>query len=224
MTTVRILSYNILMGGRRGAALDEVVRGVAPDILVVAEAPKLPVLGDRRSRRLCERWNMSRVIGGRAAGSNLILTSSRVAPVVSSSVVLPTPRFAPRRGVVAARFRVDGVELSVVGCHLSLGQAERLHEAAEVIRLADGLGEPCVIAGDLNDVPESATWELFQECGFEDHGTSAWPTFPSDAPTKRIDAILTKGLRVLSHGDPGVDPELLAAASDHRPVLAVSDV
>ena len=46
--------------------------------------------------------------------------------------------------------------------------------------------------------------------------------FPAGSPVKRIDAVLVRGdVTVSHHGDPGVDAELLATASDHRPVLAV---
>jgi endonuclease/exonuclease/phosphatase family metal-dependent hydrolase len=54
-----------------------------------------------------------------------------------------------------------------------------------------------------------------------DHGGDSWPTFPADSPARRIDALLVRDATVLHHGDPGVAPALLAAASDHRPVLAV---
>ena len=69
------------------------------------------------------------------------------------------------------------------------------------------------------------SWAALRRAGFVDHGGSGWRTFPSDDPDRRIDALLVRGaVEVLHHGDPGVDPELLAAASDHRPVLAELEV
>ena len=43
MTRVRLMTFNILMGGRRGAALHEVIREVAPDVRLVNENPELPL-------------------------------------------------------------------------------------------------------------------------------------------------------------------------------------
>ena len=40
VATVRVMTYNILLSGRRGAPLHDLVRTVAPDVLMVNEAPK----------------------------------------------------------------------------------------------------------------------------------------------------------------------------------------
>jgi endonuclease/exonuclease/phosphatase family metal-dependent hydrolase len=85
--------------------------------------------------------------------------------------------------------------------------------------------DPVVVAGDLNERPDGPSWERLREAGFVDHGDREWRTFPADRPDRRIDALLVRGgARVPHHGDPGVPEELLAAASDHRPVLAVLDL
>ena len=73
MTTLRVMTYNILLGGHRGAPLHDLVRTVAPDVLLVNESPKRPLLWRRDSERLARLWGMRYVTGGRTAGSNLIL-------------------------------------------------------------------------------------------------------------------------------------------------------
>lgn len=221
MATVRVMTYNILLGGRRGAPLHELVRTVAPDVLLVNEAPKRPLLSARDCRRLARLWGMRYVAGGRSAGSNLLLVRDHVEVRRADTVVLRQPLFQPRRGLVVAQLRVHGRLLGVVSCHLSLDAARRRREVAEVIRQAGTLRGPTVVAGDLNETPHEPAWQDLVAHGFADHGGRTWRTFPADAPRSRIDALLVRGAAtVLAHGDPGVPVALQAAASDHRSVLA----
>jgi endonuclease/exonuclease/phosphatase family metal-dependent hydrolase len=123
--------------------------------------------------------------------------------------------------VAAAQLRVGGQLVGVISCHLSLDRDRRLQEVRRVLAVAGQLRGPVVVAGDLNEPPDGPAWALLRKAGFLDHGSAAWRTFPSDEPKRRIDALLVRGAAtVIRHGDPGVDPALLAAASDHRPVLA----
>src|SRR3954452_7388993 len=79
MVQVRVMTYNIFMGGRRGSALHSVVRASAPDVLVVNEAPKRLFESGRLCRRLSVEWRLRYVAGGRAAGSNMLAVSGLVA-------------------------------------------------------------------------------------------------------------------------------------------------
>lgn len=225
MTTLRVMTYNILLGGHRGVPLHELVRTVAPDVLLVNESPKRPMLWRRDSERLARLWGMRYVTGGRTAGSNLILVRGPVEVRWSGARRLRQPRFEPRRGIAVAQLRVRGMLLGVVGCHLSLVPERRRREMTEVLAATDGLRGPVVLAGDLNETETGAAWRAARDHGFADPGSDAWPTFPSDQPDRRIDALLVRGaLTVLTHGDPGVPLELQAAASDHRGVLAEIDL
>ena len=219
------MTYNILMGGRRGAPLHELVREVAPDVLLVNESPKLPIFWKRRCNRLCEQWGMRCVGGGRKAGSNMIAVSGDVRVKSVTARRLTQPLFKPRRGIAAAQLRVDGKLFGVVACHLSLTREGRAAEVEQVMAVASTLRGPVVVAGDLNEKPGGPSWQRLQQAGFADHGTSEWQTYPADNPTTRIDALLVRGsVKVVLHGNPGVPEELQVAASDHRGVLAVIDV
>ena len=221
MTVLRVMTYNILLGGRRGQPLYDVVRAVAPDVLLVNEGPKRPVLDGRDCRRLAARFRLRYVAGGRAAGGNLVLGSGRVEVRSTSRQVIAQPALRPRRGVAAAQLRVEGRLFGVVSCHLSLDPASRRAEVGEVLDAADRLRGPVLLAGDLNEPPDGPCWARLGAAGFVDHGGPGWPTFPADRPRARIDALLVRGaVTVKSHGDPGVPAGALAAASDHRPVLA----
>jgi endonuclease/exonuclease/phosphatase family metal-dependent hydrolase len=113
----------------------------------------------------------------------------------------------------------------VVSCHLSLEADRRAREVERVIEVAGRLRGTVLIGGDLNEKPGGPSWRRLREAGYADHGSKAWPTFPADAPVKRIDALLVRGGAPVSHhGDPGVDDALQARASDHRAVLAVLDI
>jgi endonuclease/exonuclease/phosphatase family metal-dependent hydrolase len=219
------MTYNILRGGRRGQPLHEVVRAVAPDVLLVNESPKRPLRWRHDSRHLADRWDLRYVAGGRPAGSNLLAVGPAVGVKWTQAEVLPQPWTAPRRGIVAAQLHVRGRLVGVVGCHLSLDPDRRVSEVARVLEVASGLRGPVVVAGDLNEAPDGPAWAALRRAGFVDHGSRGWRTFPSQEPDRRIDALLVRGVaQVLHHGDPGVDPELLAAASDHRPVLAELEI
>ena len=168
---------------------------------------------------------MRYVVGGRNAGSNLIVVRPGVCVESTYASKIPQPLFQPRRGIAAAQLRVEGAPVSVVSCHLSLVAERRVTEVERVIAVARRLPGPVVVAGDLNDRPAGPSWRRLAEAGYVDHGTDDWLTFPATAPAKRIDAVLVPGTTVVSHhGDPGVDEELQRHASDHRAVMVVIEV
>lgn len=232
MTQSRVMTYNIFMGGRRGAALQEVVRGVAPDVLLVNESPKMPLLWKRQCLKLADKWDMQFVGGGRKAGSNMVTVGPGVRVKSVHASVFKTPLFQPRRGIVAVQLSAEGRLFGVVSCHLSLERKRRIREVEEIIAAADRLRGLVVVAGDLNEKPGGPCWKRLKQAGFIDHGTNfidhgtkQWLTFPAEEPETRIDALLVRGnARVLHHGDPGVPIELQKDASDHRGVLAVLEI
>ena len=210
------------MGGRGGTQLADAVRLADPDVVLVNETPKTPLLWRRRCARLVDSWGMVHVAGGRDAGSNMIAVRPGIVVKSTTATVLEQPLFRPRRGIAAAQLRVQGRLIGVVACHLGLDAERRVGEVEQVLQLAGRLRGPVVVGGDLNEGPRGASWQRLRSAGYVDHGSAAWPTFPATEPGKRIDALLVRGeVRVAHHGDPGVPEPLLRAASDHRPVLAV---
>jgi len=221
VSRVRVMTYNILMGGRNGADLNRVVRAAAPDVLLVNESPKTPFLWKRRARRLADAWDMRYVVGGRPAGSNMITTAPTVGVKARGAETIDQPLFQPRRGIAWAQLRVEGRLLGVVCCHLSLDRPRRLAEVDRVLEVAVRLRGPVVIGGDLNETPGGPVWQKLARAGYVDHGSRRDRTYPAVEPVKRIDALLVRGAAdVLDHGVPDLDPGLLAAASDHLPIVA----
>ena len=221
MVQARVMTYNIL-GGRARAEVAEVVRAVAPDVLLANESPKTPLLWRWRCGQLSEDWGMRYVAGGRSAGSNLLAASSRVRANDTSAQRVAQPLFKPRRGIVSAQLEVGAASFGFVGVHLSLMPDSRRREVELVIEAADALTGPVVVAGDLNELPSGRSWQRLRRAGFDDAGRDSDLTFPSTAPEKRIDALLVRGAaQVRAHQVPNLDPALLTSASDHLPVTAV---
>lgn len=217
---VRVATYNILRGGRRRAVLDDTVRRLDVDVLLVNETPKAPIVWRWAARRLVRRWGLRLVAGGRPAGSNLIAAAPYVRVMGAGAEVLPQPWFRPRRGIAWAQLEVGGQSLGVVSCHLSLDRARRVVEVARVLEVARERTGTVVVGGDLNEPPAGPCWRALRQAGFVDAGSDEWPTYPADGPLSRIDALLFRGsAHVVHHGDPGVPVDLLARASDHRPVV-----
>jgi endonuclease/exonuclease/phosphatase family metal-dependent hydrolase len=225
MPSLRVMTYNIWMGGRGGPPLHEAVRAANVDVLLVNESPKA-LIGWRRScRRLAQTWGLRYVAGGRHAGSNMIAVAHGVHVTSAYVTTLRQPLLQPRRGIAAAQLRVRGRLVGVVSCHLSLDAERRAVEVERVVEVASRLRGPVVVGGDLNEGPGGPSWHRLRSAGFLDHGSKEWPTFPADEPIKRIDALLVRGASAVTHhGDPGVEEGTQARASDHRPVLAVLDL
>jgi endonuclease/exonuclease/phosphatase family metal-dependent hydrolase len=225
MPSLRVMTYNIWMGGRGGSLLGDAVRAANVDVVLVNESPKSLVGSRRGCRRLTHSWGMRYVAGGRDAGSNMIAVAYGVHVRSTFVTTLRQAPFQPRRGIAAAQLRVRGRLVGVVSCHLSLAAERRAVEVERVLEAAARLRGPVVVGGDLNEGPGGPSWRRLRSAGFLDHGSKDWPTFPADEPRERIDALLVRGPAVVTrHGDPGVDPWIQARASDHRPVLAVLDL
>jgi len=111
---------------------------------------------------------------------------------------------------------IESQPLRLVSVHLDHQQdARRLKQAETLVKELSATKEPLVLAGDFNDVPESAVLKVF--------GSALTPvakgeprlTCPAGKPETEIDHVFLRGLK--AEAPVTVLPE--AVASDHRPLV-----
>jgi endonuclease/exonuclease/phosphatase family metal-dependent hydrolase len=228
---LRVLSYNVRSLRDDREALTRVIRGCEPDVVCVQEAPRF--FGWRKAARdLATRVGLSVLTGGADASGNLLLGGRRVRLLSAETLFLRHMRGLHLRGLAMASLEVDSAHCVVASTHLSLHEGQRREQAGEVLghleRFATAAGTPArILAGDFNSHPGSPVWQTL--------GTElddAWDRAPHGAeftstaadPYQRLDAVfVARQIEVERAGVP-VDVatrEDMAAASDHRPVLAV---
>lgn len=218
-----MLSYNVRSLRDDEAAVARVIRAAEPDVVCVQEAPRF-LRWRTKCARLAREAGVVVVTGGRAAGANLLLASLRSADLRTADRLLPrTPRLH-QRGVAAAVLEVDGARFAVAGTHLGLDARERMAHVPLVLAHARAFGvEHLVVAGDVNETPERPAWRALGAALDDGWLRAPWGgegTFPAAAPDRRIDGIfVSAAVEVVSCG--AYEHPDVAAASDHRPVLAV---
>ena len=153
---------------------------------------------------------------GNAIVSRYPITRTRLHPIaIPKEQRLPEHRYYEDRVLLEADVDVDGEILTVFACHFGLAPDEQ-EKAARIIRAAQAETKtPIVLLGDFNVTPDTAVYRSLAET-FTDaaDGTRDDFTFPSHAPSRKIDYIFTSGacqsadFRVSAH-----------VASDHRAVL-----
>jgi endonuclease/exonuclease/phosphatase family metal-dependent hydrolase len=88
----------------------------------------------------------------------------------------------------------NGNPFYLFNTHFSLDANDRLLDVQEALNLiGSALGASCCLVGDMNATPDDSALALLGPAGLADEwaaiGTGPGFTYPSDAPTKRIDYI-----------------------------------
>lgn len=240
---MRLLSYNILHGGRgREAAIAEVIREVDPDLVILQEAERPAAIN-----RIADLAGMPQF--GARAGESLGFISRE--PVAHASWHRPRVSRHAFLEVVPAdgNWRVFGVHLSAV--HAAWTEQRRVFELRALLRSIDpGQHGPHVLVGDFNTVAPGEwldvarlparlralvwlsgggiRWRTIQtilDAGYGDafrhrHGGAEGQTFPAPGPYVRLDyAFLPRDLlpRVSDCSIVALGP--VRTASDHLPLL-----
>jgi endonuclease/exonuclease/phosphatase family metal-dependent hydrolase len=220
---LRVVSYNIhaLRGDR--AALTSVVRELAPDILLLQEAPRR-FRWRHKCAALAAAFGLVVAAGGMPGRGNLILTDLRVRVEQSWSVWYPLTPGRHLRGAAFARCVVARERFVVAGTHLATDPAERPAQARQLKRVLADLpdNQPVVVAGDLNDEPTGPAWQaladgLVDTAGPDEAGKLL--TYSCASPRRRIDAIFVDP-RIEVVSCQVLDTPAARRASDHFPVVA----
>lgn len=114
----------------------------------------------------------------------------------------------PRAAVIAQLDTPLG-PISVANTHLSFVPGWNRRQLRRLVRDLQGLPGPHILTGDLNLTEEAAV----RHSGLRSLASA--PTFPSDAPTKQLDHILTDDPALCAHGVSAP----AAGLSDHRPLV-----
>ncbi|MFF5172021.1 endonuclease/exonuclease/phosphatase family protein [Micromonospora sp. NPDC000089] len=217
---LRVISYNVHSQRDDTAALAEVVRAAAPDVVIVQEAPRR-FRWRQKSATLAESFGLVVAAGGLPSLGNLLLTSLRVRVRDTRCQRFPLTPGRHLRGAAYAHCQVGGARFLLAGSHLATDPAERPGQAALVKRELSGATVPVVFGADLNEGPDGSAWRTLAD-GLTDAAVAAGAddrnTFSCADPRRRIDAVLVDPrIRVVDYDV--VDTPLTRRASDHFPVL-----
>ncbi len=217
---LRVLSYNIHSQRDDTAALAEVVRTAAPDVVIVQEGPRR-FRWRQKTAALAESFGMVVAAGGLPSLGNVLLTSLRLRVVDTRCQRYPLTPGRHMRGAAYAHCRVGGVDVLLAGSHLSTDPAERPAQAAAFKRELAASTLPVVAGADINEGPDGPAWQTLAE-GLTDTALAADRadrlTFSCADPRRRIDALFVDPRITVVDYDV-VDTPAARRASDHFPVL-----
>lgn len=144
-------------------------------------------------------------------------------PVQVRKVMLPIPHGGEDRAMLIAETSLeDDGSFIFAGTHLCHQFSEnRLAQAEKINEVFEEIGQPAILVGDLNFVPDSEPYQALEKI-WVDMAKSAGmtdPTISYENPTRRIDYMF--GLKKFFSKIEVVDIEVLNIGySDHMPVVA----
>ncbi len=233
MTELRAMAWNVHgSASPRLDAVTDLIRAHEPDVVALQEVRRhqavriAGLLGWPRPVWVFKHnpwWPLWWLAEGMA-----VLSSS---PLAAFDPIVLTPgvsrRSHERRVLVTAELMLGGRPVLLFDVHLSSGPPFRETRAEQAARLLSLLpaGVPALVAGDVNDVPESRVMDTFLAAGFADSwavagGERPGETIPASEPRRRIDSVLTRGFDVLDAYVPDDLGPAMSGLSDHRPVVA----
>lgn len=233
---LRVLSYNIHHGEGVDRKLDlpriaDVIKSVKPDIVALQEVDR----GTERTSKIDQPAELARLTGMNVVfGNNIRYQGGDYGNAVLSRFpvkrhknhLLPLFDNGEQRGVLEVEVDMPNANglLLFLATHLDhrAGGHER-HASAKAINelVATNANDPAVLAGDLNDLPESKTLREFGTM-WTRANAKVLPTIPVDQPTKQIDFILFRPAERWKAIEVQVLDE--AVASDHRAIFAVLEL
>ncbi|WP_446663956.1 endonuclease/exonuclease/phosphatase family protein [Flexivirga sp. B27] len=219
---IRVASYNIRALKDDRAALVEIIRAIAPDVLLLQEVPRHPVSGHRIAG-LADEVGLTWFGGKRFRMSTTLMTSLRLDVLEAHHGKLPVRSYDEPRGYGMATVRLPGHRpLVAASLHLSLRGTDRLPEVEALLAAAGTPTPPMVTGGDLNEEPKGKTWRRLASALPE--VSADRPTYSASRPHKRIDGIFASAELPGSTPELALPAERLAAATDHLPVVVDLDV
>lgn len=228
--SLRVLSWNLHHGEGMDRVVDleriaRVIRESGADLVALQEVDVRTV----RTGQVDQAEEYQRLTGLRGAFGKAIdfqggayggLLLSRWPLEAFTVHRLPNPRNREQRIALSAGVTIPGFgDVRFVGVHLDATRTDedRWEQGAALESLFGGGTVPAILAGDLNDRPESRTVRRLLERWEDAAGGNPEPTIPADQPEARIDYVLLRPPGRWRVQSVRVLPESLA--SDHRPVM-----
>ena len=213
---LRVVSYNVHGLRDDRAALTGLVRDLAPDVVIVQEAPRR-FRWRHKCAALADDFGMVVGAGGMPSLGNLLLVSLRVRVHETWCLRYPLTPGRHLRGAAFARCSVRGASFSISGSHLATDPGERPAQAAEWKAALSQIDGPLIAAGDLNEGPGGGAWRTVAD-GLLTNGTDTM-TFPATLPRVRLDSVfVSPDITVDSYRV--IETDQARLASDHLPVVA----
>lgn len=231
---LRVLSYNIHHAEGTDGVLDlkriaSVIRQANADLVALQEVDR----GVQRSDRVDQPRELARLTGMQVAfGPNLKYQGGDYGNAVLSRLPLHSHRNHPlpvydkgeQRGVLEVI--VEGPEdlgpLLFLATHLDhrRDDSERRSSVARIEEIArEHPHLPALLAGDLNDEPDSEVLRRFGHSWEVARSEVPTPTVPAASPRRQIDYVLVRPLDRWKTIEVRVLDE--PVASDHRPILVI---
>jgi endonuclease/exonuclease/phosphatase family metal-dependent hydrolase len=216
MVPLRVLSYNVHGLRDDRAALTGLVLDLAPDVVIVQEAPRR-FRWRHKCAALADDCGLVVAAGGLPAVGNLLLVSLRVRVHQTWCLRYPLTPGRHLRGAAFARCSVRGAPFAISGSHLATDPAERPEQAARWKASLVAIEGPVIAGGDLNEGPGGGAWRTVAD-GLVTPSSTAW-TFPATLPRKRLDALfVSPDISVAKYEV--IETDQARKASDHLPILA----
>jgi endonuclease/exonuclease/phosphatase family metal-dependent hydrolase len=215
MAELRVLTYNVHGVKDDRAALTGLIRELAPDVVLVQEAPRR-FRWRQRCAALADDCRLVVGAGGLPALGNLIMVNLRVRVHDTWCLRYPLTPGRHLRGAAFAACEVRGARFTVSGSHLATDPVERPSQAARWKAELARVRGPLIAGGDLNEGPGGDAWRTVAD-GFVTTGSAF--TFPAASARRLLDAVfVTPDITVDRYEV--VDTDAARRASDHLPVVA----
>ncbi len=232
---IRFLTFNILHGATTQGDFDldkiaAVIQQTNPDLVALQEV-------DFKTNR-AKKYDLATELGWRTKLAPLfgkamdydgggygegILTKMPI--IASRNIPLPhSPGNEPRTALEVMVELESGDTICFIGTHLEHQRAstDRIDQVKEINRIFLQNKYPTILAGDLNDTPESEAISILKKYWNDSAGDNTSFTYSSDNPRIRIDYILFRPENRWEVMDYQIICDSIA--SDHCAVLSVLEL
>ncbi len=227
--TLRVLSYNIHHGEGLDKLVDlnriaSVIRNADPDIVALQEVDR----NTKRTGHVDQASELARLTGMYSTFAKAIdFEGGEYGQTILSRFPLTnveTTKLANRdnreqRIAVSAVFEFfRNYRIQFISTHLDHSEPNlRLEQAAQLANLSSPTAELSILAGDMNDLPESDVLDTLRKSWKLSQRHEHLPTSPATSPTRQIDYILVRDPNQPVDVSSRVIEE--SVASDHRPIF-----